>query len=78
MGARIEWTTPEQRRLIIDEALGLLERHGMRFGRGVALEALAQAGARVDRETGVARIPSALVAVRVSSCWAERRPSTTA
>ena len=68
MGARIEWTTPEQRRLIIDEALGLLERHGMRFGRGDALEALAQAGARVDRETGVARIPSALVEDALSRC----------
>ena len=52
----------------LDEALGLLERHGMRFGRGDALEALAQAGARVDRETGVARIPSALVEDALSRC----------
>jgi len=65
---RIEWTTPEQRRLIIDEALGLLERHGIRFGHGDALKALAEAGAHVDRETGVARIPSALVEDALARC----------
>ena len=68
MKPRIEWTTPEQRRLIIDEALGLLERHGMRFGRGDGLEALARAGAHVDLETGVARIPSAIVEDALTRC----------
>ena len=68
MNTRIEWTTPEQRRLIIDEALGLLERHGIRFGHGDALKALAEAGAHVDRETGVARIPSALVEDALARC----------
>ncbi|MBM3146484.1 MAG: trimethylamine methyltransferase family protein [Actinobacteria bacterium] len=64
----IEWSTPQQRRLIIDEALGLLERHGMRFGHGDALEALAAAGAQVDRAAGVARIPPTLVEDALACC----------
>jgi trimethylamine--corrinoid protein Co-methyltransferase len=68
MGARIEWSTADERRSIVEEALGLLERHGMRFGRGDALEALAGAGAHVDRESGVARIPSALVEDALARC----------
>jgi len=40
----------------------------MRFGQGDALEALAGAGAQVDRETGVARLPSALVEDALARC----------
>ena len=68
MRTRIEWATVDERRLVVDEALGLLQRHGMRFGRGDALEALAEAGAHVDRETGVARIPSAIVEDALARC----------
>jgi trimethylamine:corrinoid methyltransferase-like protein len=68
MTMRFEWSSPGERRLIVEEALGLLERHGMRFGHGDALRALAEAGAEVDREAGVARIPSALVEEAVARC----------
>lgn len=68
MTMRCEWSTPEERRLIIDEAFGLLERHGMRFGHGDALRALAEAGATVDREAGVARLPAELVEQALAQC----------
>jgi len=68
MTRQVEWSTPQQRRLIIDEALGLLERHGMRFGHGDALEALSAAGANVDREQGTARIPAELVERSLELC----------
>jgi trimethylamine--corrinoid protein Co-methyltransferase len=68
MRVRIEWSTADERRLVVEEALGLLERHGMRFGRSDALEVLAWAGAHVDRETGVARIPPALVEDALARC----------
>ena len=61
MKARIEWTTKAERAFIYDEAIGLLERMGIRFGEGKALDVLAAAGATVDRATGVARIPGELV-----------------
>jgi trimethylamine--corrinoid protein Co-methyltransferase len=68
MTLRFEWSSPRERRLIVEEALGLLERHGMRFGHGDPLRALAEAGAEVDRQAGVARIPSALVEETVARC----------
>ena len=63
-----EWSTPEERRLIVDEALGLLERHGMRFGQSDALQALAASGATVDWQRGVARIPGELVERSLELC----------
>ncbi|HJW74435.1 MAG TPA: trimethylamine methyltransferase family protein, partial [Thermoleophilia bacterium] len=61
MAVKVEWTTAEQRALIHEQALGLLERMGMRFGRGRALDVLAGSGAQVDVPSGVARIPPDLV-----------------
>jgi trimethylamine--corrinoid protein Co-methyltransferase len=63
-----QWLGDEERELIIDEAYGLLERMGMRFGAGRALATLATAGADVDREAGVARLPRQLVAEALSRC----------
>ena len=68
MRTHVEWTTREERQSIIDEAVGLLERVGMDFGHGDALEALAEAGAEVDRDRGVARIPSRLVEEALAMC----------
>jgi len=68
MTLRFEWSSPAERRLIVEEALGLLEGHGMRFGQGRSLQALAEAGAQVDWEAGVARIPSSLVKEAVARC----------
>jgi trimethylamine---corrinoid protein Co-methyltransferase len=62
------WLSDEERHLLIEEAYGLLERMGMRFGAGKALATLAAAGADVDREAGVARLPRQLVAEALSRC----------
>ena len=61
MRTQVRWTTASERALIVDEALSLLERVGMRFGPCDALDVLAAAGANVDREQGVARMPADLV-----------------
>lgn len=68
MQAQVSWTTEAERRLIYEEAIGLLERMGMRFGVGRALETLAEAGAVVDRDEGVARIPGDLVELALATC----------
>ncbi len=68
MRAQVSWTTEAERRLICEQAIGLLERMGMRFGEGRALETLAGAGADVDRDAGVARIPGELVERALAKC----------
>lgn len=68
MRARVEWTTAQERDLIVDGALELLETLGMHFGPSDSLETLGQAGARVDRGAGVARIPRELVRRAVADC----------
>ena len=62
------WLGDEERELIIEEAYGLLERMGMRFGAGKALATLADAGADVDLAAGMARLPRELVAEALSRC----------
>lgn len=52
--------------LIVEQALAVLEETGMRFGACGALDGLERAGARVDREAGVARLPAELVERTVS------------
>jgi trimethylamine:corrinoid methyltransferase-like protein len=64
----IEWTTAEERDRIVDGALDLLERLGMHFGPSDSLEALGDAGARIDRATGVARMPRGLVESTLAGC----------
>ncbi len=69
MRLEARWLTEDERRLIVDEAYGLLERVGMRFGASRTLHALEQAGAQVvDREAGVARLPRDLVAGALARC----------
>ena len=68
MRPQVSWTTAAERSLLIDQALDLLETVGMRFGRSAALESLGAAGARVDREAGVARLPRELVERALGSC----------
>jgi trimethylamine--corrinoid protein Co-methyltransferase len=65
---RVEWTSREERERIVDAALELLERVGMRFGPSDALEALGEAGARVDRAAGEAFIPADLVRDSLGRC----------
>jgi hypothetical protein len=82
MKTPVQWTTAEERALIVDEALGLLENVGMRFGPCDALNALA--GAELNNPLA-RKLP--LVTVRVyappltelvvystSSAETERRP----
>ena len=68
MRPQVSWTTEAERDLLVDQALDLLETVGMRFGPSASLEALGQAGARVDRARGVARIPRALVERSLALC----------
>jgi trimethylamine--corrinoid protein Co-methyltransferase len=68
MRARTTWLSDAEQQLIIDEALGMLERVGMRMTGSRALDELAAAGARVDRESGIVRLPPALVQEAVARC----------
>jgi trimethylamine--corrinoid protein Co-methyltransferase len=68
MRANTRWTSVEERELIVDEALTMLERVGMAFGEGDALDAVAGAGARVDRERGVAFLPRGMVREALAGC----------
>ena len=68
MRARTTWLSDAEQQLIIDEALAMLERVGMRMKDSRALDELAAAGAKVDRESGIVRLPPALVAEAVARC----------
>jgi len=65
---RLTWLGDAEREAIVDAALGVLERVGMRFAGSRALAALAQAGAGVDVETGVVRFPTELVERALAMC----------
>jgi len=65
---RVEFTSAGERRQIVDAAMELLEVVGMRFGAGDALEALGEAGAKVERAAGVAHIPRELVERAIAQC----------
>jgi trimethylamine--corrinoid protein Co-methyltransferase len=70
MSLRIRILEKETIDQIIDEALGVLQDPGVRIHNAEALELLAEAKARVDREAQVAKIPEKLVR------WAlDRAPS---
>jgi trimethylamine--corrinoid protein Co-methyltransferase len=68
MRPRVSWTTASERSLVIDQALELLDTVGMRFGPSASLEALGEAGARVDRAAGVARLSRELVERALATC----------
>ena len=61
MNLTFELLTDEEIRKAHEASLGVLRRTGMRFGSDAMLAGLEGAGARVDRGTGVARIPKSLV-----------------
>jgi trimethylamine--corrinoid protein Co-methyltransferase len=58
---RQSWLSESERDLIIDSALAVLERVGMCFKGAEILPALEERGALVDHDTGVVRMPEALV-----------------
>jgi trimethylamine---corrinoid protein Co-methyltransferase len=68
MTVRMTWLTEEEKEAIYGEALGVLERVGMRFSGSEALHGLEEAGARVDRATGVVRFPAELVEGALATC----------
>ena len=52
---------PSERDMVVESALRVLEREGMRMKGSRTLDALKERGARVDRETGMVRMPPDLV-----------------
>ena len=68
MRTRTTWLSKAETELIVDEAYGLLERMGMRFGPCATLDVLEAAGAVVDRAAGTARLPRELVEGALASC----------
>ena len=68
MRARTTWLSDAEQQLIIDEALVMLERVGMRMTGSRALAKLAEAGADVDPLSGIVRLPPALVLEAVARC----------
>ena len=68
MRARTSWLSEPEKALVVDEALALLERVGMRMTGSRALEMLAAAGAKVDEASGIVRFPPALVREAVALC----------
>jgi trimethylamine--corrinoid protein Co-methyltransferase len=65
MRARVQWLSEVEKELVIEEALGLLERVGLRIEGSQSLDRLSDAGAIVDRATEVVRFPAAVVRAAV-------------
>lgn len=61
MDCRLTCTTPAERDLVVESALAVLERTGMRMKGARVLDALEDRGARVDRESGTVRLPADVV-----------------
>ena len=61
MRAQTHWLSDAEKSLIVEEALGLLERVGVRLEGTQAFDRLAEAGASIDRETSVVRFPAEMV-----------------
>ena len=68
MHAQTTWLSDAEKTLVVDEALLLLERVGMRMKGSRALEKLAAAGATVDSASGIVRLPPAFVREAVAQC----------
>ena len=68
MQQRSTWLSDAEKSLVVEEALALLERVGMRMTGSRALGALAAAGAQVDEASGVVRLPPQLVRDALEAC----------
>ena len=68
MRAQTTWLSQAEKDLVLHEALGLLERIGMRMAGSRALPLLAERGAWVDEATSVVRFPGRLVREAMSLC----------
>lgn len=68
MRPQFTWISKGECECVVDEALGLLERVGMRIGTSGCLDLLSAAGASVDDASGVARIPRDVVMNALAGC----------
>lgn len=68
MKAHTTWLDDGEKGAIVEQAMGLLERVGMRYAGSAVLPLLKDRGADVDEETGVARLPRDLVEWTVAQC----------
>jgi trimethylamine---corrinoid protein Co-methyltransferase len=68
MQGRANWLSDAERQLVIDEALTILERTGMRMAGSRVLPFLEAVGASVDHQTGVVRFPRDLVMSALARC----------
>ena len=68
MRAHTTWLTEDEKRLIVEEALEILENVGFRAARSRVLPLLADAGATVDLDSGLVRFPPDLVRAALARC----------
>lgn len=68
MRAHMTWLDEAEKRTFVEEALGILERVGVELKGSQALPLLADLGADVDLETGVAHLPPDLVLRSLEGC----------
>ena len=67
MKCRLSWLSASERDLAIESALAVLGRVGMGFKGAAILGPLEERGAQVDHETGIVRMPEALVREALAS-----------
>ncbi len=68
MHARTTWLSEAEKGAIVDEAIELLGRVGMRYSGSAVLPLLRERGAEVDDATGIARLPRDLVEWAAGRC----------
>ncbi len=68
MRAHTTWLNEDEKRLIVEEALDILESVGFRAARSRVLPLLADAGATVDLNAGLVRFPPDLVRAALGRC----------
>ena len=68
MRAKTQWLSEDEKSAIVDEAVELLGRVGMRYAGSAVLPLLEERGAQVDHATGIARLPRELVEWAAGQC----------
>ena len=68
MQAHTTWLSEAEKSAIVDEAVELLGRVGMRYAGSAVLPLLEERGAQVDDATGIARLPRELVEWAAGQC----------
>ena len=68
MRAHTTWLSEAEKSRIVDEAVELLGRVGMRFAGSRVLPLLAERGADVDEATGIVKLPRELVEWAAGQC----------